>query len=189
MIFRRPDQRITTMPTGYLSHCAGCPYECGKHLSSHHLATRSTPLSMEKNGGNILLVFQSPGIEEWSTGRPVSGISRGSVGARLESAFADLKKSRSDFDITNCVQCFPGKRLDADQPRPRDQAVRANARRKCAEWLRLDLESSEYRKIVVFGAVAKKTIQELNPSAASLVQYLAHPSAGLSNAALREAIV
>lgn len=176
------------MPTNYVSYCNGCPYECAKHLSPRERAMRSSPLSMERNEGSILLVFQSPGIEEWSTGHPVSGRSRGSVGARLEAAFADVGKSRSDYDITNSVQCFPGKQLGDDKQRPRDQSVMAKARRQCAEWLRLDLEYAKYEKIVVFGAVAKKTIQELSLPAGLPIQYLAHPSAGLSNAALRKAI-
>jgi uracil-DNA glycosylase family 4 len=181
-------KRITTMPTGYGSYCNGCPYACGKHLAPHESAMRASPLSMEENGGRMLLVFQSPGIEEWSTGHPVSGRSRGSVGARLEAAFTDVGKSRRDFNITNSVKCFPGKRLVEDKKRPRDQAITAKARRHCADWLQLDMESAEYERIVVFGAVAKRTIQDLSLSTALPIRYLIHPSAGLLDAVLRKAI-
>ena len=49
--------------------CNGCPYNQGKHLKGTHFFSSShTPLKLESNNSPTLLVFQSPGEEEWKHG-------------------------------------------------------------------------------------------------------------------------
>ena len=176
------------MPTTFGNHCIGCPFENAAHLSHADQSIRSKPLSMEDNGSSVLLVFQAPGIDEWSTGKPVSSLNPKSAGAKLAGAFQQAGKSRADYNLTNTVQCFPGKRPPSSEFRPRDKAPAAAARTRCSNWLRHDVESSHYSKIVVFGAHARKAVQALGFATDSRFHFLTHPSGGLSNASLVAAV-
>jgi uracil-DNA glycosylase family 4 len=143
---------------------------------------------MEDHGSTVLLLFQAPGEKEWVHGRPVSSNERGSAGFRLEKAFAAAGKTRADFNITNAVQCFPGKKPVAAGERPRDRCPPALARRRCACWLLEDLKAHAYTRISVFGGEAKKSIRFLGLADDPRVRYFKHPAGGLSDAEILDAI-
>ena len=176
------------MPTTFCAHCIGCPYENAQHLSVAAREIRATPLAMENNNGSILLIFQAPGINEWANGRPVSSIEANSTGMKLEMAFAHYNKTRANFNITNAVQCFPGKKDAKNGKRPRDKAPVAAARRHCGYWLRKDITAHNYERIVVFGSPARKAVLALGYADDSRFVFVKHPSGGLSNAELRSVV-
>jgi len=106
----------------------------------------------------------------------------------LAKAFACAGKTRADFNITNAVQCFPGKMPVCASERPRDRCPPALARRHCAEWLREDLKAHNYARISVFGGEAKKSILLVGLADDPRVRYYKHPAGGLSDAEILEAI-
>ena len=179
---------LQSMPATYISHCIGCPYERAEHLAPAERAVRATPLSLEDNGGQVLLIFQAPGIGEWERGRPVSSTAPGSVGARLETAFVDSGRSRTNYDITNSVQCFPGKKEMINGKRPRDKRPSAAARRQCANWLRQDITARRYKRVIVFGSIAKEVVRSLAGIDMTSFTFCRHPSGGLSDAKLLEVV-
>lgn len=164
------------MPIEFKNHCDGCPY-------SQSTTGPNLPLSKEDNDSLILLVFQAPGPDEWNRRIPICSPDTRSTAARMRNSLARLKKFRTDFDITNAVQCYPGKAASG-----RDRKPSELARRKCAEWLRSDISQKTYSKIVVFGNVAKKSVREVLLPPSVPVVYIKHPSGGLSNTALDDAI-
>jgi uracil-DNA glycosylase family 4 len=176
------------MPTTFSDHCAGCPFENAAHLSPEDRSVRSTPLSMEDNNAPVLLIFQAPGVDEWSSGRPVSSLNPRSAGAKLAAAFHQAGKSRASYNLTNTVQCFPGKPPTSSESRPRDKKPPAAARTHCSNWLRADIESRQFLKIVVFGSEAKKAVKALGLETDARYHYEKHPSGGLSNASLFAAV-
>ncbi len=176
------------MPLGFGEHCRGCPYEGVPHLSAADRTVRSIPLAMEDHRSAVLLLFQAPGEKEWIHGRPVSSNEIGSAGYRFENAFARAKKTRADFNITNAVQCFPGKKEVKASERPRDRCPPALARRHCADWLLKDLKARPYSRISVFGSEARKSIDHLGLATDPRVQFYKHPAGGLSDAEILDAI-
>ena len=164
------------MPSSY-EHCTDCAYSRGKHPSTSEKALRDRRLSMEKgNGADTLLVFQSPGVEEWKRGQPISSENVRSAAAKMTKAFAHASKHRSEFDITNAVQCFSGK-MDAHSGKAsRDKQPPGKVRNRCAKWLETDLSSRPYKRIVVFGSVAKKTVRKLLGEDPRVV-FVPHPNA------------
>jgi uracil-DNA glycosylase family 4 len=111
---------------------------------------------MEDNGSLTLLIFQAPGINEWANGRPIISTAPTSAGSRLERAFRKLGKTRQDFNITNTVQCFPGKKIVRNGVSPRDKPPSALARHHCANWLLQDIGAQEFSRVVVFGLHARR---------------------------------
>lgn len=176
------------MPITFGTHCIGCPYENAQHLHAATRSTRATPLTMENNDGSFLLIFQAPGINEWSNGRPASSTMTNSTGAKLEAAFAHCGKTRADYNITNAVQCFPGKQEPKTGKRPRDKAPLAAARRHCGHWLRENITSHVYQRIVVFGSPARDAVHALGYVNDKRFVFVRHPNGGLSNAKLRNAV-
>ncbi|WP_431484124.1 uracil-DNA glycosylase family protein [Pseudomonas solani] len=149
------------MPARYESHCIGCPYNNAAHLPVSSQYNRSAPLSIEDNGASVLLIFQAPGVDEWAKGRPVASTNPSSAGVRLATAFRIAGRTRQDYNITNTVQCFPGKEPQVGTTRPRDNAPTAAVRRHCSEWLRQDIQAQSYKRIVVFGAHARRAVRNL----------------------------
>jgi uracil-DNA glycosylase family 4 len=143
---------------------------------------------MEENHAQVLLIFQAPGVEEWEKGKPVVSTKIGSVGVRLEAAFHRANRTRQNYNITNTVQCFPGKKIQDGVSKPRDLAPPAAVRGYCAEWLRLDIEARKYNRIVVFGAHARKAVQMLGFATDSRFHFLRHPAGGLKNIDLDRAL-
>lgn len=170
------------------SHCIGCPYENAQHLPVTVRATRAAPLTMEDNDGTILLIFQAPGINEWSNGRPVSSTTTNSAGMKLAAAFAFCKKTRASYNITNAVQCFPGKKESTVGKRPRDKAPLIAARRHCGHWLRKDITAHNYERIVVFGSPAREAVIALGYINDTRFVFVKHPNGGLSDVKLRNAV-
>jgi len=143
---------------------------------------------MEDNDGSILLIFQAPGINEWSNGRPASSTIANSAGMKLEAAFSYCKKSRANYNITNSVQCFPGKKISNVGQRPRDKAPLIAARRHCSHWLHKDIAAHNYERIIVFGTPARKAVLSLGYTDDKRFVFVKHPSGRLSNAELRKAV-
>lgn len=83
---------------------------------------RKAPLSMEDNGASVLLIFQAPGVEKWRRGRPLISQNSFSAGSRMAEAFQRAEQCRRHYNITNTVQCFPGKRPQNSGARPRDNS-------------------------------------------------------------------
>lgn len=165
------------MPNGYGAHCTDCPYN--KNLEK----AEEKPLSMENNSSDILLIFQAPGESEWMKKAPICSENNNSAAARIRNSLSRLGKLRSNFNITNATQCYPGKLASG-----RDKKPEKAARRKCADWLKADIESSQFRKIIVFGSLAKETITSLGYGNDNRFLFLRHPSGGLRNNDLDSAL-
>ncbi len=164
------------MPNHYYKHCKDCDYNLANGFAPTEIIRPKTPLSVENNSSKTLLVFQAPGYAEWSEGKPICSENVHSAAARIRNALKRLKLNRQDFNITNAVQCLPNKAASG-----RDKSPTANARKCCLKWLKIDIESTAYRKIVVFGRVAEQSVGDLGYSNDKRFSFLRHPSGGLSN--------
>lgn len=166
------------------SICHNCPYsEDGNPYVPPSDRTYS-PLEKEDNGSDVLLIFQSPGEVEGESGLPLQNFING-AGLRLKNSFKRIGKSRSDFDITNSVQCYQGKGANG-----RDKKPVKKAQEKCREKLKLDINSKQYRKIIVFGKIAKLQVEALgyNFKNSNKFVHLTHPSGGLTNIELDKSL-
>lgn len=174
------------MPSSY-ADCGSCPYMHGGHLPGPVRALRNHPLSLEDNGSRTLLIFQAPGIDEWKMGRPIASGSARSAAGKLRAAFQRLGKTRADYDISNAVQCFPGKRAPIGNNEPRDKSPSKAARDACAKWLQEDISKGSYTRVVTFGKHAEKAVKELGFKDDSRFVFAPHPTAsGVSVAMLVE---
>ena len=164
------------MPATFGSHCNDCPYR----EQSCRL-----PLSMEVNSTRALLIFQAPGEQEWRCRRPVISARPLSAAARFRNSLGRISRCRCDFSITNAVQCYPGKNSAG-----RDKPPRVQAKRSCAQWLRADIEAYCWQRIVVFGAIAKKSVVEVlgYEERSPRFHFVRHPSGGLKNCDLDSAL-
>lgn len=171
------------MPTTFNDHCKICPYNPanGHSESPNHRPT--APLYMEANSPLALLIFQAPGADEWAARKPICSTNTNSAAARIRNSLVRIDKSRSDFSITNSTQCYPGKGNSI-----RDKAPLTSARKCCVNWLKQDIEAFAFSRIIVFGAKAKSSVTELGYANDPRFQFLRHPSGGLSNAALDDAL-
>lgn len=167
----------------YNIHCSNCPYKNQSHLVQDYITDRmSPPIILEDNNSDILLVLQAPGVEEWSDGLPIRPTKKrgGSAGQRLELSWQRKNRKRQDFDIINVVQCFPGN--DGD----RDLKPNIMATCSCSNRLLDVLMTKAYKKIIVFGVVAKDVVttlkQRLNYN--PLIVESKHPSGGVKNVEL-----
>jgi uracil-DNA glycosylase len=162
--------------------CQDCPYHVSGRLHLPPVNRSYSPLEKEDNGSDILLIFQSPGEVEWESGVPLQNFENG-VGLRLENSFRRIGKCRSDFDLTNTVQCYQGKGANGRGKKPSKRA-----QERCRQKLRIDIESKQYMKIIVFGAIARKQVEALGYSFDSDPRFthLIHPSGGLTNEELDE---
>jgi uracil-DNA glycosylase len=99
-------------------------------------------------------VFQAPGNDEWRVGKAIQPTIKpgGSAGRRIEMSWERSHKQRTDFDIINSVQCFPG------NEGKRDFVPDAMSIYSCSQRLENILKSHSYEKIVVFGDIAKQVI-------------------------------
>jgi uracil-DNA glycosylase family 4 len=140
---------------------------------------------MEDNGSSILLIFQAPGIEEWKSGRPISSENPKSAGEKLKKAFQLLGRERADYNVSNAVQCFPGKLASSGTKARRDKSPPKAARNACLKWLREDISSGNYGRVVVFGRHAEKAVRELGYGMDARFLFTRHPTAaGVSIATL-----
>ncbi len=165
------------MPKDYGEHCIDCPYKKNSEKAEEK------PLSMENNSSDILLIFQAPGESEWKKKAPICSKNSNSAAARIRNSLSRIGKSRTNFNITNATQCYPGKLTSG-----RDKKPAKTAQRNCADWLKTDIESFQFRKIIVFGSLAKETINSLGYDADNRFVFLNHPSGGLRNNDLDSAL-
>lgn len=169
------------------SKCSQCPYLNKDHLQgTNFYRLGSGPLGIDLgNSSTTLLVFQAPGVTEWSNRKPLQpyGNSSSSAGARIHNSWARTGKARSDFDITNSVQCFPDKYSNSRDKRPRKPAIN-----KCLEWLKEDIKAGVYTEIIAFGRIAQdqvdQAISQLGLTRKITVIHSRHPSSGVSNQSL-----
>lgn len=165
------------MPSTYRDHCTACPYFDAKHLSSAERTARCRPIPLESNGSKVLLVFQSPGIDEWINGKPISSCNPRSAGMKLQAAFRSAGLGRNAFDIANVVQCFPGKKTPVGKSAPRDKSPLSAAIAACSKWLQEDILNGRYERVVVFGGPAKRALFRLGYKNDPLFSFARHPSA------------
>ena len=164
----------------YNQNCYNCPYNNQIHLAkTPYITTRNTPpIELEDNQSDILLVFQAPGSEEWKVGFAIQPTVKpgGTAGSRLLQSWNRKSKSRSDFDIINTVQCFPGNTGN------RDTAPNVMAICCCSKRLLLVLQSKSYRKIITFGDLAFQVVSNLILSCSHQPQLIQarHPNGGVS---------
>jgi uracil-DNA glycosylase len=125
------------------------------------------PVGLEDNGSDILLVFQSPGEEEWNQGRPLRPTVKigGTAGRRIEESWDRVKKQRNsqnpirtDFDIVNTVQCFQGKKPNGGDEEPDAMAICCCSNRLLAV---LNLPQKRYTKVIVFGDISQQVMNSL----------------------------
>lgn len=160
-----------------------CPYIEQAHIDDSKLKTSrvNPPIELENNNSDILLIFQSPGYFEWKIGSAVQDTTKtgGTAGSRISDSWKRVSKSRSDFDIVNLVRCFPGRK------EKRDLEPNIKSICSCTVKLGFDLMKKDYKKIIVFGALAKKsvaTLQEYYPN--TLFKFATHPNGGAKREAL-----
>lgn len=159
------------MPCTFKGYCSGCPYSGALHLPS---TERRLPLTMEHNPDTTaLLIFQAPGPQEWTARKPIcSGGSR-SAAARIRNSLGCINNaSRCNFSITNAVQCYPG-RLDSGDG---DKEPEPAAHGQCANWLRMDIETHRWRRIVVFGKNAELSVRCLGYGCDPRFRFEPHPT-------------
>jgi uracil-DNA glycosylase family 4 len=164
--------------------CEGCPYNQNGDRYTPPNNRDYSPLKKEDNNSDVLLVFQSPGESEWDRGLPLQNCING-AGLRIQTSLQRIGKTRTDFDITNSVQCYQGKGGNK-----RDKKPVKGAMQKCRNYLKSDMESKRYRKIIVFGAIAKEQVVALgyNFGADERLIHLKHPTGGVTNETLDQAL-
>lgn len=171
------------MPTTFNNHCQICPYNPVNGHSDTPKNRSPAPLFMEANSPHALLIFQAPGGDEWAARKPICSANPNSAAARIRNSLVRIDKSRTDFSITNSTQCYPGKGNSI-----RDKAPLTSARKCCVNWLKQDIEAFAFSRIIVFGAKAKSSVSELGYTSDPRFLFLRHPSGGLGNAVLDEAL-
>ncbi len=167
----------------YDENCQSCPYYLQNHLSSGLRITRAAPpISLENNSSSTLLVFQAPGDMEWRSGKAIQPTKKqgGTAGVRIKNSWERKNKSRTDFDIINAVQCFPGN--DGD----RDLSPKLMAICSCSVRLNIILQSNKYKKIIVFGDIANEMIEKFTKNVGYTVNIIKapHPNGGIKKATL-----
>ena len=168
------------MPNTFREHCNGCPYNSGSNRRE------DLPLSMENNSDDVLLIFQSPGSDEWRTKRPlylereIPPDAAARVRNSVEEITGDGNEWRRYFSITNAVQCYVG---------PRGADPEPTAQTQCANWLHCDIVSRPWRKIVVFGETAGQSVNDLGyDHNDERFRFIRHPSGGLTNDTLDDTL-
>lgn len=162
----------------------------GRHLPEETRTIRCQPLSLEDNNSEVLLLFQAPGVEEWKSGKPISSASAKSAGSKLRAAFHSIGKARVDYNISNVVQCFPGKRAPKENDKPRDKSPPRTVCDSCSKWLQEDISKGRYKRIVVFGKCAEKAVKRLGYENDLRFVFFPHPTAsGVSIVELAEILV
>ena len=143
---------------------------------------------MEDNEASALLIFEAPGEAEWKGGSPIFSAHPSSAAARIRKAQLRVERVRTDYDITNAVQCFPGKGPARNGGRSRDAKPPDEAIKHCSRWLQADIQTREYKLILVFGNPAKAAVNMLPYTDDPRFQFLTHPTGGLTNAKLDAAL-
>lgn len=168
---------MSNKKTSFLK-CQNCPYNNG---------TKSLlPIGLEDNKSNKLLVFQSPGKDEWAGGTstvskqriPIDSTSCHSAANRMRKSFARKKVNRTDYDITEAVQCYPGRGKSRDK-KPKKTAITC-----CQQYLENAILTLKYSEIVCFGEIAYSMVGSIikNNKIYGINYHLEkHPSSSVSN--------
>ena len=163
------------MNNNTFNNCTNCPYS--------QTITTLSPIGIENNGSSTLLVFQSPGNDEWTrktiSGKriPIDSISPHSAANRMRKSFVRKKVLRTSYDITEAVKCYPGKGKKRDK-KPKKDAISI-----CEQYLENDIINNHYTKIVCFGEIAYDMVDSIVRKNNIQVNYVKapHPSSGVSN--------
>lgn len=163
----------------YDQNCDSCPYLNQQHLPATQQSNRtSPPVKLETYGSSTLLVFQAPGDVEWDKGLAIQPTKKrgGSAGARIARSWERAGKQRSDFDIINAVQCFPGIFGERDEP------PSSTAKACCAKRLKTILLANNYQKVIPFGDVARAVVKSIlrQTGQTPVVPTINHPNGGVS---------
>lgn len=179
-----PVTRKITMPDSYSLCSDDCPYKkAAADDDGNFNKSARAPLHMEGNSSQTLLILQAPGLDEWEARKPLWSENPHSASARIRNSLRRIGLARTDFSITNSTQCYPGKgKLSRDKP------PLASARRCCSYWLKQDITSAEFSRIVVFGTLAEKSVYELGFRGDKRFTFIGHPSGRLSNIELDAAL-
>lgn len=137
------------------------------------------PIGLEDNGSNVLLVFQAPGDVEWVKGLAIQPTQKvgGSAGRRIELSWGRTNQKRTNFDIINTVQCFPGNNNNRDLE-PNVMAICS-----CSKRLNSILIKKQYNKIITFGEIANEVVlvilQNITNNKPIIIKSK-HPNGGVS---------
>jgi uracil-DNA glycosylase len=159
--------------------CENCPYNEQQHLNGTIYFNGGNRLNFENNNSETLLVFQAPGVEEWKNGEAIHRqVNKRATGSRIAKSWELTDRVRANYDITNVVQCFPGKYKNGRDKKPRKLAIK-----KCMENLSVTIAEKNYRRIILFGKVAQDAFEELDNLGfdEGIIERVKHPSGGLSN--------
>ena len=153
-----------------------CPYY-NKQIKS---------IGIEKNKSDILLVFQSPGQDEWSGNtiskirKPIDSINPHSCANRMRNSFKRKNVYRSNYDIAEAVCCYPGNNGSGRDFKPKQAAVN-----NCVDNMIKVLSNSSYKKIICFGKIAfevvNKAIAKISGWSGPAPVKRRHPSSSVSN--------
>lgn len=155
------------MPNGYSNCNSNCPYNFSS-LNNANLSNNknyifnkknSGPLSMIDNKKQILIIFEAPGIDEWSKNEPLSSKRLGSAAKKFKDALATAGKNINNYDIAEAVYCFPGK-----SGKGQGQKIQTEldlAATFCETHLASEILSKNYTKIVCFCKVAYDSVTRI----------------------------
>ncbi|MDE0224602.1 MAG: hypothetical protein OXP28_05655 [Gammaproteobacteria bacterium] len=153
-----------------------------RHLDHSERTSRDhPPVEAEVNGSDVLIVALAPGIEEWHCGRPLMPIKKrgGTAGRRIKLSWDRECKERSQYDIIEAVQCYPGSGDHGHDKTPCADAVAA-----CRGRLRAALEQGNYRKAIALGDVACQSLSAASADLRLETVKATHPTGGATNAEL-----
>lgn len=143
-----------------------CPYKkCSSTPSKNHLYIHS-----KRNNGpvdlyslqptnDILVVFEAPGIDEWRKGEPICSQRRGSAAYKFNTELSKQGKQKSNYDIAEAVRCFPGTSTTSSNQKKQQELD--EAAKHCKKYLKAIILNKNYKKIVCFGEVAKKSVTSI----------------------------
>jgi len=112
-----------------------------------------------QHNNDILVVFEAPGIDEWSKGEPVCSNRRGSAGYKFNTELNNQGKQKSSYDIAEAVRCFPG--TSTKTINKKDQAELKKATKYCQKYLKDIILRKNYEKIVCFGELAETMVSSI----------------------------
>ena len=143
-----------------------CPYKkCSTDPSKNHTDIRSRrnngPLGLYslRSANDVLLVFEAPGIDEWSKSEPICSNRRGSAGYKFNTELNNQGKQKTNYDIAEAVRCFPG--TSTNSGNQKDQKELEKAAKYCRKYLKDIIQSKNYKKIVCFGQVAEHNVLQI----------------------------
>lgn len=165
--------------------CNGCPYFSNSPMH----------LKFENNNSKYLLVFQAPGIAEWTGGNmtmsgqriPIDSISPHSCAERMRDSFQRKSVLRTDYDIAEAVCCYPGHLKSGRDKKPRMKSIK-----QCTVNMAELLKRKNYTRIACFGTIAYRVvndainiIRQTNPNwIVPAISQAPHPSGHVSYATL-----